>query len=92
MIQWILNRKQGQKGRQKLNQEYEYKELLYRDVMRAKREWEQARWAFEEAVGNDEVDVAIYLLEAAERKYQIKLKEAKQAEVEWDIFKHGVYF
>ncbi|MOA19059.1 hypothetical protein D3C78_1394120 [compost metagenome] len=60
--------------------------------MRAKREWQQACWAFEEAVGDAEVDVAIYLLEAAERKYQIKLKEAKQAKVDWDVFKQGAYF
>lgn len=92
MIPWMLRRKELTDRQQQLNQELEYKELLYREVMRAKREWEQACWAFEEAAGEDEVDVAIYLLEAAERKYQIKLKEAKQAKVEWNVFKQGAYF
>ncbi|MNP55299.1 hypothetical protein D3C76_1499310 [compost metagenome] len=33
---------------------------------------------FEEALGEDEVDYAIYMLEAAERKYQMHLKKAKK--------------
>jgi len=32
---------------------------------------------FEEALGQDQIDYAIYILEAAERKYQIHLKHAK---------------
>nr|WP_249043444.1 DUF2508 domain-containing protein [Paenibacillus faecis] len=75
-----------------LNQEMDYKEELYREVCKARDEWRRACWAFEEAQGEEEVDVAIYLLEAAERRYQIQLKLAKQAKVDWDAFRKGAYF
>lgn len=70
----------------------EYKQELYREVVKALREWEWAYIAFQEAVGHDEVDVAIYTLGAAERRYQIHLKAAKQAGVDWDAFRHGAFF
>ncbi|MEF2969010.1 DUF2508 family protein [Paenibacillus sp. M1] len=74
------------------DQELEYKRYLYREVCKARRQWEMATWAFNEALGKDEVDVAIYTLEAAERRYQIQLKLAKQAKVHWDAMKYGSYF
>ncbi|WP_408635020.1 DUF2508 domain-containing protein [Paenibacillus phocaensis] len=70
----------------------DYKRELYEEVIHAHREWERASIAFQEAVGHDEVDVAIYTLEAAERRYQIQLKAAKQARVDWDAFRNGSYF
>ncbi|WP_334075943.1 MULTISPECIES: DUF2508 domain-containing protein [Paenibacillus] len=79
-------------GAPKLNQEMDYKEHLYREVCRARDEWRRACWAFEEAQGEEEVDVAIYLLEAAERRYQIQLKLAKQAKLDWDAFRRGAFF
>lgn len=54
---------------------------IYLDIERAKAEWERAVRQFEEAQGEDEIDYAIFVLEAAERKYQIHLKRAKQAGV-----------
>lgn len=53
-------------------------ELVYADVQKAKQEWERAMRQFEDALGKDEIDYAIYVLEAAERKYQIHLKRAKR--------------
>lgn len=47
------------------------------DIAEALIRWDEARMCFEEAVGADEVDYAIYMLEAAELKYQIHLKRAK---------------
>ncbi|MGG4551485.1 DUF2508 family protein [Paenibacillus humicus] len=85
--QWLLSRK---KMRQYDN-ELEYKEQLYREVMKARRQWEQAYCALQEAVGADEVDIAIYTLEAAERRYQVHLKAAKQANVTWEPFQFGSY-
>ncbi len=85
-------RSEPQKESRWPDQEMEYKEHLYREVCKARAEWERACWAFQEALGEDEVDVAIYTLEAAERRYQIQLKLAKQAKVQWDIFKYGSYF
>ncbi|PQP85344.1 hypothetical protein C0Q44_05050 [Paenibacillus sp. PCH8] len=57
---------------------------IYADVQMAKQEWERAMMQFEDAQGQDEIDYAIYVLEAAERKYQIHLKRAKQARVNDD--------
>ncbi|MNI51984.1 hypothetical protein D3C73_1067370 [compost metagenome] len=91
-MRWIFQRSQEQAKRYNNAQEQASREYFYKEVSRARKEWEQARFAFENAVGKDEVDVAIYTLEAAERKYQIQLREAKQANVEWDAFKHGSYF
>ncbi|WP_150275789.1 hypothetical protein [Paenibacillus tepidiphilus] len=49
----------------------------YLDVRKAQAEWERAYLMFDEARGQDQIDYAIYILEAAERKYQIHLKHAK---------------
>ncbi|KGE19869.1 hypothetical protein [Paenibacillus wynnii] len=49
----------------------------YLEVQKAQWEWERARLMFDEAAGEDQIDYAIYILEAAERKYQIHLKHAK---------------
>lgn len=54
---------------------------IYSDIQKAKAEWERAVRQFEEAQGEDEIDYAIYVLEAAERKYQIHLKRAKRVGV-----------
>lgn len=47
------------------------------EVRKAQSEWERAYLMFDEAMGQDQIDYAIYILEAAERKYQIHLKHAK---------------
>lgn len=67
-------------------------QLLKKEVAKAHKEWEQAYIAFQEAAGMDEVDVAIYTLEAAERRYQILLKAAKQANVDWNAFRNGTFW
>ncbi|MWV47648.1 DUF2508 family protein [Paenibacillus sp. HJL G12] len=51
---------------------------VYMDVRKAQREWERARLLFEEAVGEEQIDYAIYMLEAAELKYQMNLRAAKR--------------
>ncbi|MNJ46010.1 hypothetical protein D3C77_411290 [compost metagenome] len=82
LMQWLL----GKMNIRRYEKELEYKEHLYEEVKKAQREWEQAWCAFQEAVGSDEVDIAIYILEAAERRYQVQLKAAKQAQVTWEPF------
>ncbi|GGG09609.1 hypothetical protein GCM10010912_62600 [Paenibacillus albidus] len=47
------------------------------EVRKAHAEWETAYLMFDEATGQDQIDYAIFILEAAERKYQIHLKHAK---------------
>lgn len=51
---------------------------VYQEVRKAQSEWERAYLMFDEALGQDQIDYAIYILEAAERKYQIHLKHAKK--------------
>ncbi|WP_223879853.1 DUF2508 family protein [Paenibacillus spiritus] len=55
---------------------------VVRDVHAARMDWERAYLMFDEAVGQDQIDYAIYILEAAERKYQIQLKQAKKLSAE----------
>jgi hypothetical protein len=50
---------------------------VFLEVRKAQSEWERAYLMFDEALGQDQIDYAIYILEAAERKYQIHLKHAK---------------
>ncbi|GGA52848.1 DUF2508 family protein [Paenibacillus physcomitrellae] len=69
----------GDRKQQRLDMEE--RERVYYEVLKAHKEWQRAHWAFQSAVGQDEVDVAIYTLEAAERRYQIQLKEAKKLEI-----------
>lgn len=54
---------------------------VYMDVRKSQMEWERAHMMFQEAMGQDQIDYAIYMLEAAERKYQINLKQAKQLNI-----------
>ncbi|MCM3136618.1 YaaL family protein [Paenibacillus polysaccharolyticus] len=76
MLIWRKNRSLGDGRKRELAKREA--ELVYADVQKAKQEWERAMRQFEDALGEDEIDYAIYVLEAAERKYQIHLKRAKR--------------
>ncbi|OZB90017.1 hypothetical protein [Paenibacillus sp. XY044] len=73
---WLKRNKSGMSTRQ-YKEEQEEKWTVYNDVQNAHAEWKLARMRFEEALGQDQIDYAIYMLEAAERKYQMHLKQAK---------------
>ena len=47
------------------------------DVRKAERELHSALWQFNEALGQDHVDYAIYSLEAAEKKLDMLIRKAK---------------
>jgi hypothetical protein len=53
------------------------RQRLVEDVRLAEREWRLAEWRFQDALGSDHVDYAIYCLEAAERKLDMLLRKAK---------------
>ncbi|MFC5529092.1 DUF2508 domain-containing protein [Cohnella yongneupensis] len=53
------------------------RQRLIDDVREAEREWRLAEWRFQDALGSDHVDYAIYCLEAAERKLDMLLRQAK---------------
>jgi hypothetical protein len=47
------------------------------DVRRAQRELSVAQWRFQDALDQDQIDYAIYSLEAAEKKLDMLLRKAK---------------
>ncbi|GIO14634.1 hypothetical protein J19TS2_41890 [Cohnella xylanilytica] len=53
------------------------KARLVREIREAERECAVARGRFEEAVEFDQVDYAVYSLEAAEKKLDILIRKAK---------------
>ncbi|MFB5763563.1 DUF2508 family protein [Paenibacillus medicaginis] len=57
----------------------EFQTELFADVCAAREDWIRAERMFQEAVETDQIDYAIFVLEAAERNYQIQLKKAKQS-------------
>jgi hypothetical protein len=51
---------------------------LLNEIKTAKRDWEMAYHRIDLANGHDEIDYAIFALEAAEKKYEMLLRQAKQ--------------
>lgn len=54
------------------------KERLIEEVRAAEAEWRLAHIQFDAALGADQVDYAIYLLEAAEQKLDMTLRRARK--------------
>lgn len=77
-MKWLL--KLGKKEKEEVFSTAEQEALwtTYLDVRKSQLEWERAHLMFQEATGQDQIDYAIYMLEAAERKYQMNLKQAKK--------------
>lgn len=51
---------------------------LERDLWEAHRQWQLARIRLDEALGPDEVDYAVLMLEAAEKRFGMLLRKAKE--------------
>lgn len=56
-------------------------EQLMDDIKQALKEWERAHSRFQYALGEDEVDYAIFTLEAAEKRVAMLIKKAKRNEL-----------
>jgi hypothetical protein len=54
------------------------KQLLLQEIREAHRNWVCAQAKFELALGVDQIDYAIIMLEATEKRYSILLKQAKE--------------
>lgn len=54
------------------------KQQLMEEVRVALQEWKNAHRQFDYAQERDEIDYAIYALEAAEKRYEMLLRKAKQ--------------
>mgnify|MGYP007051725825 CR=1 FL=1 len=53
------------------------REEIVDDVRQAERDLNTALWRFHDALGHDQVDYAIFTLEAAEKKLDMLLRKAK---------------
>lgn len=56
----------------------EEKQMLLHEIHIAHKNWLCAQKQFDFALGEDQVDYAIYCLEAAEKRYEMLLKQAKE--------------
>lgn len=74
---WWSSKQQASGGKSIRESKLEEDWHVFLEVRKAQSEWERAHLMFDEALGQDQIDYAIYILEAAERKYQIHLKHAK---------------
>ena len=57
-------------------------QVVFEAVEQAKQEWLNARRYFDNVVDPDLVDLAIYTMDAAERKYMYLLKQAKAVQAQ----------
>lgn len=46
-------------------------------VRKAEQDWNLAQWRFDDALGDDHVDYAIFCLDAAEKKLDMLIRQAK---------------
>jgi hypothetical protein len=51
---------------------------LFQEITDARIQWSEAQARLEWAVGKDSIDYSIYALEAAEKRYEMLLRIAKQ--------------
>ena len=75
--QWLAGRQDKQRYRHIQSEQ----EQLMEDIRYAYKEWERAWFCFEHALGEDEVEYAIFSLEAAEKRVGMLLKKAKKANI-----------
>ncbi|WP_426450038.1 DUF2508 family protein [Paenibacillus sp. S-38] len=55
--------------------------LLVREIQRAHKEWVTAQHRFEYVVEKDQIDYAVFALEAAEKRFEMLLKQAKGMQI-----------
>lgn len=58
------------------------KQLLMQDLQLAKRQWYEARSRLDFLIDHEQIDQAIYTFEAAERHYNMLIKQAKSMGVD----------
>lgn len=58
-------------------------ELIRKEIKEAHNEWQNAMRFFDFALGKDQVDYAIHAIIAAEKRYAMLLRMAKQANIQW---------
>lgn len=76
MSWWESWRKGRTGGRELVERRMKSDELLL-EIQEAHRDWVNAQRHFEYALGKDQVDYAIFAIEAAEKRYEMLLRQAK---------------
>ncbi|MBP1994980.1 DUF2508 family protein [Paenibacillus eucommiae] len=76
--------KWGLSARQQAEDAARERELLLLEIQKALKTWVHAQAQFEYALDKDEIDYAIYSLEAAEKRYEMLLRKAKNTLVNSD--------
>ncbi|MEW9699214.1 DUF2508 family protein [Paenibacillus sp. SI8] len=57
------------------------KQMLIQEIRTAHQSWVAAQAHFEFALDKDQVDYAIYALEAAEKRFEMLIKQAKKQKI-----------
>lgn len=76
-------KKVKQPAAEQLSESANEADRLVEEIEAAHREWVEAYRHFEYAMGKDQVDYAVYAIEAAEKRYEMLLRKAKTLKVEW---------
>ncbi|KIL38598.1 hypothetical protein SD70_25205 [Gordoniibacillus kamchatkensis] len=76
LFQWL----QPRRGKH-IDEERLRKYELWQEIRKAHAEWRLAQDRLDYVVENDQIDYAIYALEAAEKRYEMLLKAAKRAKL-----------
>lgn len=76
--QSLLHRKQSYQHRYDAEQE---RNRLIQDIRQAHLAWQEAKQQLNLVDGHDQVDCAIYLYEAAQKKYEMLLRQAKSTKL-----------
>jgi flagellar motility protein MotE (MotC chaperone) len=62
-------------------------EQLRTEIKEALKDWENANRFFDYAVGEDQVDYAIYAIISAEKRYAMLLRTAKEMKCSWPAWR-----
>ncbi|MNH93764.1 hypothetical protein D3C73_463720 [compost metagenome] len=76
---WIFNRNEAEQAAK--NELLRDKQLLIQEIRQAHLNWVSAQSQFEVALDKDQVDYAIFTLEATEKRYEMLLKQAKKLKI-----------
>nr|WP_020618521.1 DUF2508 family protein [Paenibacillus daejeonensis] len=80
---WSLMREKG-KAREAAELQAE---SLLQEIQEAQQDWANAKRHFEYAEGQDQIDYAIFAIEAAEKRYEMLLRHAKRLSVKKSGFR-----
>ncbi|UVI30559.1 YaaL family protein [Paenibacillus spongiae] len=81
---------QSNKSKAELNKESKAElHQLFAEIQAAKQDWDNAVRYFEYALGKDQIDYAIFAIEAAEKRYEMLLRKAKSMQVTWPEWYQG---